>query len=376
MQACSLLGDVVTDRWKFIILHCYNIFEIIRQTGGDCMARQNHRRSTPGENLRMLLHAIPWRLLIILPILIIAAIPAFTIGVRLGGHVLPGVTNIFYILGGPPAGPAPTPLPPFPRILPQPGSLLYTVQAGDSCDEILAFHMRMSDAGQIFSDANPRTVQALDAAIGQDCHKLQPGMVLTLSPQYPLLAFGGVVLKIAATSPQQVLPTPLVHVAPTQQIGVDCSSGCQLTVRIAPGIQVYLNVQTTIPVRIGSWVWAQAMYGRKAIHGFDNYPYVDPTASLNGMPLRACDLQVDNTHDSNSLSCDQLLPNTIDDDGGSWLFSVTGRGALDHWRYPLHLPPGTPVLLWLSLNNNGNLVFHKGDPAYRYDDNSHLYVKI
>jgi hypothetical protein len=94
------------------------------------------------------------------------------------------------------------------------------------------------------------------------------------------------------------------------------------------------------------------------------------------MSLRACDLQVDNTHDNNSLSCDQLLPNTIDDDRGSWLFSVTGPGALNHWRYPLHLPPGTPVLLWLSLNNNGSLVFHKGNPVYRYDDNSHLYVKI
>src|SRR5260221_12735357 len=159
MQAWPLLGDVVTDRWKFIILHCYNIFEIIRETGGDCMARQNHRRSTPGENLRMLLHAIPWRLLIIIPILIIAAIPAFTIGVRLGGRVLPGVTNIFYILGGPAAGPPPTHLPPFARILPQPGSLIYTVQAGNSSDEVLAFKIRMSDEGKILSAANQKNVQ-------------------------------------------------------------------------------------------------------------------------------------------------------------------------------------------------------------------------
>jgi len=340
------------------------------------MARQFHRRGTPGETLRMFVRAIPWQLLIILPILIIGAIPVFNIGVRLGVHVLPGVTNIFYGLGGPPAGPYPTPLPPFPRVLPQPGSLLYTVRAGDNCDEILAFQMRMSDAGQVFSDANPKTVQALNAAIGQDCHKLQPGMVLKLSPQYPLLTLGGVVLKIAATSPQQVLPTPLVHVAPTQQIGVDCSSGCQLTMRVASGVQVNLYVQTTIPVRVGSWVWAQAMYGRKVVQGFDNYPYVDPTTSLNGMSLRACDLQVDNTHDNDSLTCDRLPPNTIDDDSGSWLFAVTGPGALDHWRYPLHLPPGTPVLLWLSLNNNGTLAFHKGNPAYRYDDSSNLYVKI
>ncbi|MFL5692048.1 MAG: hypothetical protein ACJ795_09600, partial [Ktedonobacteraceae bacterium] len=104
--------------------------------------------------------------------------------------------------------------------------------------------------------------------------------------------------------------------------------------------------------------------------------YADPTASLDGMSLRACDLQVDNTHDDNSLSCDQILPNTIDDDNGAWLLGVIGPSSLGHWGYPLHLAPGTHVLLWLTMDANGNLRFHKGNPVYRYDEVSHLYVKV
>ncbi len=340
------------------------------------MARRFQQRSTPAENLRIVIGRVPWRLLILLPILIVIAIPAFSYGARVGQHVLPAVTNFFYNLTGPPPSPTPTPYPSFPTILPQPGSVLYTVQAGDSCDEILAIQMRMVDAGQVFSDVNPNTVKALDAALGQDCHKLQPGMVLPLSPQYPLIAFGGVVLKVSATAPQQVLPTPVIDVSRQQQLGVDCSSGCSLTVRLASDVQVYLQVQTTIPIRVGSWVWAQAMLARKSVPGFDNYPYADPAASLNGISLRACDLQVDDTHDDNSLSCSQLSPNTITDDGGAWLFGVTGPGSLDHWRYPLHLSAGTRVLLWLSVDNNGNLKFHRGNPVYRYDEAAHVYVKI
>jgi hypothetical protein len=250
------------------------------------------------------------------------------------------------------------------------------VKAGDACDEILAYQMRMADAGQIFSDVNPNTVKALDNVIGQDCHKLQPGMVLTLAPQYPLIAFGGIVRKVDPTSPQQALPTPLINVARSQQISIDCSNGCLLTVSIATGIQVHLLVQTTLSIHTGSWVWAQALLARKTVPNFDNYPYADPNASLNGMSLRACDLQVDNIHDDNSLSCSQLQPNTINDDGGAWLFGVTGASSLDHWHYPLHQPAGVRVLLWLSSDNNGNLVFDKGNPVYRYDDASHVYVPV
>jgi len=306
--------------------------------------------------------------------LLIVAFPAFLFGTREGRQVLPAVANFFYKISGPPLPSAPTPLPPLTKTLPQPGSLLYTVQAADSCDEILATQMRMVDAGQIFSDANPNTVKALDAAIGQDCHALQPGMVLALSPQYPLVALGGVVLKVEATSPQQPLPTPLIPIA-QQQATIDCSRGCSLIVRIAAGVQVHLLVQTSLPVHVGSWVWAQAMLTRKTVPGFDTYPYVDPTASLNGMSLRACDLQIDNTHDDNSLSCSQLLPNTINDDNGSWLFGVTGPSSLDHWRYPLHFSAGTRLLIWLTADNTGNLVFHKGNPVYRYDETTHIYVR-
>jgi len=269
----------------------------------------------------------------------------------------------------------PTPYPQFPTNLPQPGSILYTVQVGDSCDEILTVQMHMADAGQIFTDVNPNTVNALDNQVGQDCHAIQPGIVLALAPHYPLVALGGVILKVDPTSPLQPLPTPLINVA-QQKLGIDCSNGCNLTVRIAPQVQVQLIVQTTLPVRTGSWIWAQAMFPRKPIKGFDNYPYADPTASLNGATMRVCDLQLDGTHDDNSLSCSQLLPNTIIDDGGAWLFGVTGPGSLDHWRYPLHVAAGTRVLLWLSIDNNGNLVYRKGNPVYRYDAGTHVYVKI
>jgi hypothetical protein len=339
------------------------------------MPRRFRSHSTPIENLRIVMRAIPWRFLLALTILVLSAIPAYMLGERIGAHVIPNVTNFFVDLGAPPPSATPTPLPPFITALPQPGSLLYTVQQGDNCDEILVFQMHMADAGQIFSDVKPNTVKALGAAVGVDCHKLQPGMVLALSPQYPLVALGGVVLKVAATSPQQVLPTPLVPVPQQPVLGIDCSDGCRLTVRIAPGVDVQLLVQTTIPVRVGSWVWAQAAYARQVVPGFSNYPYADPNASLNGMVLQACDLQIDNTHDNNSLSCDQLQPNTIDDDGGAWLLGVTGPGGLDHWRYPLHFAPGTRLLIWLTVDNNGNLKFQKGNPVYRYDENTGLYVR-
>ncbi len=340
------------------------------------MAGRFHRGSTPAGNQWATIHVISWRLLILVPLLLIIACPVFLYGTQVGQRILPAVTNFFYTISGPPSPPSPTPLPAFPTSLPQPGSLLYTVLAGDSCDEILTVQMHMADAGQIFSDANPNTVKALNGVIRQNCHALQPGMVITISPQYPLVALGGVVLKVDPISQEHPLPTPLIHVSSQQQTGVDCSNGCILTVHIAQNMQIRLLVQTALPVRIGSWVWAQATLARKQIAGFNNYPYADPNASLNGTSLRACDLQVDNTHDDNSLSCSQLLPNTIVDDGGAWLFGVTGPGSLDHWRYSLHLPAGVRVLLWLSTDNKGDLVFHRGNPVYRYDEGAHIYVRV
>ncbi len=339
------------------------------------MARRFHPRSSPMESLRLFLGSIPWKLLLLLPVIILVAIPAFEYGTHIGNKILPSATNFFYELSNPALlSPTPTPLPPFPTALPQVGPLLYTVQEADSCDEILTVQMRMADASQIFSDANPKTVKALNAAVGQNCGDLQPGEVMRLWPQYPLVALGGVVLKISATSPQQVLPTPLINV-PQQPHFIDCSGGCLLTVRVTPEVQVKLRVETTLSIQVGSWVWVQAMMARSTIKGFGNYPYADPAASLDGMTLPVCDFQVDNTHDDNSLSCDQLTPNTIDDDGGAWLLGVTGPSGLGHWRYPLHLPSGTRVMLWLT-SVNGNLKFERGNPVYRYDEESHLYVKV
>src|SRR6266480_1376104 len=316
------------------------------------------RWSRRRENLRFFMRSIPWRLLILLPVLILVAIPTFYFGTHSGQRVLPAVTNFFYNLTGPPPAATPTPLPPFPSTLPQVGSLLYTVQAGDSCDEILAVQMRMSDASTIFTDVKPNTIQALNATIGHDCHALQPGIVLALSPQYPLIAIGGQVLKVAATTPQQVLPTPLINVSHQQQLGADCSGSCLLTVRIAPGVQIHLTVQTTLPVRVGSWVWAQAQLARKSIKVFDTYPYANPLASLNGMSMRACDLQVDNTHDNHSHPLHRKAR------------------PRDHWKYPLHMAAGTRVLLWLTSNANGDLRFNHGNPIFRYDDTTHVYVRV
>jgi hypothetical protein len=338
------------------------------------MARRLRPRSTPAESVRRIIYRIPWKLLLLLPVLLGLAIPTYLFGVRLSRTMLSSLTNVIYASTSPPPSPTPTPLPPVPSVLPQVGTLHYTVQNGDSCDSILTFQMRMADAGTIFSDVKPNTVKALENVVGQNCHALQPGMVLSLAPQYPLVALGGVVLKISATTPQQVVPTPLINV-PNQPLAPDCSGGCLLTVRITPQVQVHLLVQTTLAINIGSWIWAQATLARKTIPNFDTYPYADLSASLNDMSLRACDLQVDNTHDDNSLACDQLVPNTIDDDGGSWLFGVTGPSGLDHWHYPLNVPTNTRVLLWLSAQQ-GSLVFKKGNPLYRYDDATHVYVKV
>src|SRR5438270_9703895 len=221
------------------LLTCYNNVAKFLETEA-IMARRFQPRSTPAENLRVVTRSIPWRLLLLLPLLILLAIPAFYYGAHVGQKIFPSLTNFFYNFAGPPPTAIPTPLPLYPTALPQVGSILYTVQGGDACDEILSVQMRMADAGTIFTDVKPNTVQALDASIGQDCHALQPGTVVTLSPQYPLLALGGQVLKVDTTTPQQVLPTPVINLAHQQQLGVDCSAGCQLTVRIAPNVQVHL----------------------------------------------------------------------------------------------------------------------------------------
>ena len=94
-------------------------------------------RRTLTENLPVVIPALPWRLLLLMSFLLIIDIPTFLFGTRVGQQVLPTLTNDFYNSSGTPPLPTPTPVPPFPTALPRPGSLLYTVQVGDSCDEIL-----------------------------------------------------------------------------------------------------------------------------------------------------------------------------------------------------------------------------------------------
>lgn len=338
------------------------------------MARRFDPKITPVENVRARLKAFPWRMYLVSIILFALGLPTFMYGWQVGSKLFTNTTHFFYNLSGPPTAIA-TPQPQMISVLPHVGAVLYTVSDGNSCDSILAYEMRINQAGQIFTDIKPETVRALDVSLGQDCHHIQPGTVLALSPHYPLVALGGVVRAISAILPHQVIPTPLIRVNNTEPVGPDCSQGCALTVEISPGTQVRLDVDTSLTVRVGAWVWAQAIMQRKRIGGFDNYPYVDPKATLNGMSLRACDFQVNDIHDDDSLSCSQLKPNTIVADGGSWMFAVTGAGSLDHWHYPLHLPAGTRVLLWLT-DNNGVLTYHPGDPLYRYNDSTHTYQKV
>ena len=336
------------------------------------MSDRKHQRPGHTGDLHVMLHAKPRLILVFVPVVLLIMLPIFQYGMRIGERIVPNITDFFYTMTGPSPSATPMPILSFPASLPKVGVIPYTVQAGDSCDEILTIQMRMEDAGQLFSDANPNTVKELGRVIGQDCHRLQPSMVIRLAPQYPLVAVSGVVLKIEPTATQQPIPTPLVTIPTQSPATSDCSSGCFLTLRIDRETQIRLFVQTTVPVHIGSWVWAQAMLARTHIADFANYPFVDPEASLNGMTMNACDLQIDRIHDSNGLACDQLLPNTIDDDGGAWLFGVTGPANLGHWGYQLGLPSNTSVLIWLT-NWNGALSFHRGNPVYRYNEITRMY---
>jgi hypothetical protein len=339
------------------------------------MARRFDPKSSPQENLQIFLHSIPLKLLLLFPIILVVAIPTYIYAAHAGSGIVPSMTNLFYGLSNVSTAPTPTPMPAYPAVLPRVGSISYTVADGDNCDEILSSQMHMYSASQVFSDANAPTVAALNQALGEDCHRLQPGMSMKLSPQYPLMAFGGVVTKISGTA-REAVPTPLIPVPNQQDQGPDCSKGCLLAVRISPEATVKLTVQTTLPLKIGAWVWAEALMERKHISGFDNYPYVDPSQPINGMALSACDFQVNDTHDDNSLSCSDVKPNTIDDDGGAWVVGVTGSGGLDHWHYKIKASPGTQILAWLTSDDNGGLQYHPGDPVYRYDNNAQMYVKL
>src|SRR5215831_16635436 len=135
---------------------------------------RTHQRHRPARDLRTNETPTPLRILLFVPFVLLIVLPIFLYGMHVGQGIMPTVTNYFYTISDPSSSPIPTPPPSFPTSFPQVGMIRYTVQAGDSCDEMLTIQMRMEDAGQIFSDANPNTVKALDGLIGEDCHALQP----------------------------------------------------------------------------------------------------------------------------------------------------------------------------------------------------------
>ncbi len=326
---------------------------------------------------RLAFRPLTWKLIGILFAVLLVVLPTYIIAERAGSQLIPKLTSLFYAASDPNSLLTPVSLPAFPSVLPQIGKIPYTLEDGNSCDGVLAYKMRFTNASEVFSDQKPETVQALNATLGHDCHAIHPGMVITLSPQYPLIAFGGEVLRIGSLTSPQSMPTPLITLPHPEHHAPDCTEGCLLSVKIAPRVQVYLTVFTKSDIYPGTWIWSRAALARKVAPKFADYPYVDSAASLNGMALQACDLQVNGEplQNQTSFSCDDLTAKNIHMDGGAWLFGVTGSSALDHWHYPLHAPANSHVLIWLSDDKNG-LTFHPSDPAYRYDPASHNYAKL
>lgn len=320
---------------------------------------------------------LTWKVLIVVFAVLIVVVPTYITAERAGSKLIPELTSLFYAVSDPNGSLVPTALPAFPPVLSQVGTVLYTVQEGDSCDSILASQMRFTNAAEVFSDQKPETVQSLSASLGRDCHTLDQGMALALAPQYPLIAFGGEVLRVGSIASPQGVPTPLINLPHPEHYAPDCTQGCNVLVKIAPKVQVHLTVATKTDLFPGSWIWSQAALARKAVPKFTDYPYVDAATSLNGMTLQACDVQVNGVplQAQTSRSCDDLTAKNIHTDGGAWLFGVTGASALDHWHYPLHAPSTSRVLIWLADSDSG-LTFHPGDPAYRYDGTLHSYVKL
>jgi hypothetical protein len=326
---------------------------------------------------RLVFRPLTWKVIGVLFAVLLVVLPTYIIAERAGSKLVPELTSLFYAASDPNGSLAPAALPAFPPVLPQVGTISYPLADGDSCDSVLAYQMRFTDASEVFSDQKPETVQALSATLGHDCHAIHPGTVLTLSPQYPLIAFGGVVLHIGSLTSPQSVPTPLINLPHPERYAPDCTAGCQLSVKIAPRVQIYLTVFTQSDIYPGSWIWSQAALARKVVPKFADYPYVDAAASLNGMTLQACDLQVNGVPAQNQTSsaCDDLTAKNIHMDGGAWLFGVTGSSALNHWHYAIHAPSNSRVLIWLSDDDSG-LTFHAGDPAYRYDQAARSYVKL
>src|SRR5437588_10247266 len=77
--------------------------------GGDLMTRRFQQRSTPAENFGIILRSIPWRLLLLIPMLVLVAIPAFYYGTHAGQKAFPSLFSFFYDLTGPTSTATPKP---------------------------------------------------------------------------------------------------------------------------------------------------------------------------------------------------------------------------------------------------------------------------
>src|SRR6266567_3379054 len=211
---------------------------------------------------------LTWKVIGVLSAILIIIVPTYITAERAGSKLVSELTSLFYAVSDPNGSLAPVPLPAFPPTLPLVGTLPYTLEEGDSCDSTLAYQMRFTNASEVFSDQKPETVQALNATLGQDCHAIHPGMILALSPQYPLIAFGGEVLRVGSLTSAQAMPTPLINLPHSERIAPDCTQGCQLSVKIAPRVQVYLTVSTKSDIFPGSWIWSRAALARKVVPNF------------------------------------------------------------------------------------------------------------
>src|SRR5437588_10815723 len=108
------------------------------------MSRSVRPRSSLSDNLKLVGHIVPWRLLLLVPFLLAFAIPAFLLGTDAGHHFLPSLTNFFYNLSNSTPSVSPTPMPPLTQTLPQPGAITYTIRDGDACDAVLISQMHLS----------------------------------------------------------------------------------------------------------------------------------------------------------------------------------------------------------------------------------------
>ena len=120
------------------------------------MVGRFHPKTTPKENFLALWRMIPWRMYLVSILLITIALPTFVYGIYIGKNVFFNAAHFFYTLSTLPVA-SPTPQPALPMLLPQAGSIFYTVEDGDSCDSVLAYQKAFPAALKLrFHENYPR----------------------------------------------------------------------------------------------------------------------------------------------------------------------------------------------------------------------------